>query len=253
MPFQRHIRLVVSAVVLLGAVLFGLADWAGSSSGYVVRPGDSLWTIARAHGLTVAQLAAANHLDPADILLIGTHLYIPSASARLVSASVTSAGTGSNPWSFCATFSPSPGPYGVLPSGLAGSSAYYSLAPVFEHWAAHYDLSTALLEAVAWQESGWQQGVVSPTGAVGVGQIEPYTAAFISRYLVGMTLNPRSVSDNIRLSAAFLAYLAHVEGDNRCATIAAYYEGPLNLQVKGVMPDTQQYVADVESLLPRFE
>lgn len=255
MPFQRHIRLVLSAVVLLGAVAFGLADWASSSSpGYEVQPGDSLWSIASAHGLTVSQLAAANHLDPADILLIGTHLYIPSAAAGVVAASFTPAtSAGASPSSFCADFTPSPGPYGVLPPGLYGSSAYYDLTPIFEHWASHYGLSTPLLEAVAWQESGWQQGVVSPTGAIGVGQIEPYTAAFISRYLVGMNLDPSSVSDNIRLSAAFLDYLAGVEGNNRCATIAAYYEGPLTLQAKGVLPETQQYVADVEALLPRFE
>ena len=42
-------------------------------------------------------------------------------------------------------------------------------------------------------------------------------------------MNINSVSDNIRMSAAFLAYLADIEGNNRCETIAAYYEGPVNL------------------------
>jgi soluble lytic murein transglycosylase-like protein len=243
---------VVSAAVLVGAVIFGLADWtSSSSSGYVVQPGDSLWRIATAHGLTVAQLAGANRLDPADILPIGLHLYVPSNSAQLDSAPVPS--TKATPFTFCATFSPDPGPYGVLPAALAGSSRYYGLAPIFRRWASHYGLSLPLLEAVAWQESGWQQGVVSPTGAVGVGQIEPYTAKFIADDLVGEPLNIHSVSDNIRMSAAFLAHLADIEGNNQCATIAAYYEGPLNLQSVGVMPSTRQYVADVEALLPRFE
>jgi hypothetical protein len=55
------------------------------------------------------------------------------------------------------------------------------------------------------------------------------------------------------MSAAFLAYLAGVEGNNQCETIAAYYEGPLNLGQYGVFPETQAYVASVEALLPRFE
>lgn len=246
---------MAALLALAGLVGFGLADWSGSSSpGYVVQPGDSLWSIATSHGLTVARLAAANSLDPNDILPIGKHLYLPSnGSVQLDSASVGGSPHSSSPWTFCATFSSSPGPTGVLPSQLAGTSRYYQLAPVFEHWASYYGLSLPLLEAVAWQESGWQQNVVSATGAVGVGQIEPYTATFIQQDLIGLRLNSNSVSDNIRMSAAFLAYLAHIEGNNRCATIAAYYEGPLMLQTKGVIPETQQYVADVEALEPRFQ
>jgi soluble lytic murein transglycosylase-like protein len=63
----------------------------------------------------------------------------------------------------------------------------------------------------------------------------------------------KAVSDNIRMSAAFLAYLAGIEGNNRCATIAAYYEGPDNLSQIGIFPDSQAYVASVEALIPRFE
>jgi soluble lytic murein transglycosylase-like protein len=68
-----------------------------------------------------------------------------------------------------------------------------------------------------------------------------------------MPMNIKSVSDNIRMSAAFLAYLAGVENNNRCATIAAYYEGPDNLDQYGVFSDTRAYVASVEALIPRFE
>lgn len=260
MPLKRHLRLAAAAAVLAGVVAFGLADWSSSTSGaYVVRPGDSLWSIATSRGITVDQLAGANHLDPADILLIGTHLVIPSDGsgeaqevAAAVPASSGSSGT-QNAQAFCASFEANPGPWGELPSQLAGSSTYYRLLPIFEHWASYYGVSLPLVEAVDWQESGWQQGVVSPTGAVGVGQVEPYTATFIQTYLIGESLNLQSVSDNIRMSAAFLNYLAHIEGDNRCETIAAYYEGPLNLQTLGILPSAQQYVADVEALEPRFE
>lgn len=254
MPTHRLARLVIALSALAGAVSVGLADWSGGSPAYVVRPGDTLWSIATSHGISVAQLASANRMNPLDILPIGRELEIPSSSAVASTAAVSAPETShSNPFGFCATFEASPGPWGVLPAGLAGSSRYVQLDPIFRRWAAYYGLSLPLLEAVAWEESGWQQGVVSVTGAVGVGQIEPYTASFISQQLVGLSLDyVSSASDNIRMSAAFLSYLAGREGGNQCATIAAYYEGPVNLQNLGVLPDAQTYVADVEALIPRF-
>jgi hypothetical protein len=248
MPFQRHLRWALGALTFLAVAGAGLADWSGGDGLYTVRPGDSLWSIARAHHTTVATLAALNALDPADILPIGVHLKLPDSGGSPRPAPVAAG----SPWAFCADFQQPSEPYGVLPAGLAGTSAYYEMAPLFSRWASYYGLYRPLLEAVAWQESGWQQDVVSPTGAVGVGQIEPYTASFIASDLVGESLDLNSASDNIRMSAAFLAYLAHREGNNACATIAAYYEGPLELQTHGVLPDTAQYVADVEALEARF-
>jgi len=224
---------------------------------YTVQPGDSLWAISRADSVTVGQLAGANHMNPNDILLIGRHLSIPGTSpspaAGAPSASATVAAKAANPWTFCTTFRSSGAPVGVLPDLLRRSPHRLALQPLYIKWANRYGLSLALLEAIGWQESGWQQGVVSSTGAIGAGQIMPGTASFIASTLIGRPLDIHSVSDNIRMSAAFLAYLADVEGNNRCATIAAYYEGPLNLGTYGVFSDTQSYVASVEALIPRFE
>ena len=244
--------MVVTAGLVAGLVGFGLADASGSSSGYTVRAGDTLWGIATAHGITVAQLASANNLDPNQILPIGKNLVFPGSGSAATATAAPRPRSG-NPWTFCSSFVATPGRWGVLPSGLAGSTAYRQLKPLFDEWAGTYNVSEPLLEAIAWQESGWQEGVVSPTGAVGVGQIEPGTAAFISSQLVGEPLNLRSSSDNIRMSAAFVSYLANLEGDNRCATIAAYYEGPINLQKYGVVSSARTYVADVEALEPMFQ
>ncbi|MGH9055378.1 MAG: lytic transglycosylase [Acidimicrobiales bacterium] len=248
--------MIASLGLLLAA---GAAGFTTSAAGtYIVQPGDSLWAISRAHGITVSQLAAANGMGVNDILLIGRHLNLPGTSTpdppgSSPSASASAPSTAANPWTFCSTFSPSGGPWGVMPDLLRSSPDRLALQPLFIKWADHYGLSLPLLEAVAWQESGWQQGVVSQAGAVGTGQLLPSTASFISGTLVGMPLDINSVSDNIRMSAAFLAYLADLEGNNRCATIAAYYEGPINLSQYGVFPETQAYVASVEALIPRFE
>ncbi len=251
-----RLRPFVALALFAGMLSGGLAAYySASTGGYVVQPGDSLWSIAINHRTTVAELASLNHLDPSGLLLIGRHLQLPSSGASYVTASdypVLGRGTlGAQ--AFCSSLVAASGPYGVLPSRLAYSPSRLALQPIFEEWAAHYGLSLPLLEAVDWQESGWQQSVVSYTGAVGVGQIMPATGDFIANVLIGQPMNVNSVSDNIRMSAAFLAYLSGVEHDNRCATIAAYYEGPLNLAAAGVYSSTQQYVADVEALIPRFE
>jgi soluble lytic murein transglycosylase-like protein len=246
------------ALASLGLLVgVGAAGFATSAHVYVVQPGDSLWAISQANGLTVQQLAAANNMNLNDILLIGRHLLIPSnqpaPAPAAPSASPTGAATTENAWTFCANFTSQGGPWGVLPGLLQQSPDRLALRPLFIRWANYYNLSLPLLEAIAWQESGWQQGVVSSAGAVGTGQIMPTTAKFISGSIIGMHMNINSVSDNIRMSAAFLAYLAGVEGNNRCATIAAYYEGPDNLRQYGIFPDAQVYVASVEALIPEFE
>lgn len=54
------------------------------ASTYAVKSGDSLWTIARKHGLTVAQLSAANNLAATAALRPGQKLLIPSKASAPV-------------------------------------------------------------------------------------------------------------------------------------------------------------------------
>ena len=48
---------------------------------YVVKPGDSLWTIGQAHNVSIARLVKANHVGPKDVLRIGQQLTIPTRSS----------------------------------------------------------------------------------------------------------------------------------------------------------------------------
>ena len=259
MPKHRLFSLAVAVLTLGGLAYAGQASFSSSShETYLVHAGDSLWSISQAHGVTVQQLAATNGMSLADVLLIGRTLVIPTAAATSPAPNRTTTATTS-------PVSPAPvspttpeacppptgaGLYGVRPEM---SAAEARLRPLFVQWAQAYGVSPALVEAVAWQESGWQETVVSGAHAVGVGQLIPATSDFVSRYLIGERLNVRSAADNIRMTARFIAYLESVEGGNLCHTIAAYYEGPGNLAEHGIFAMSVPYIADVEALIPRFE
>ena len=55
----------------------------GWSRTYVVRPGDTLSGIALRYHVSLGQLAGANDLDPAKLLLIGTRLVVPGGALDL--------------------------------------------------------------------------------------------------------------------------------------------------------------------------
>jgi soluble lytic murein transglycosylase-like protein len=244
------------AVVALAAAIFaGSADYSGSTlpRTITVQSGDTLWGIAVANGLTVAQLAAANDMSPSDLLLIGRHLVIPVGSPSAQEAIATTPTQSASEATFCAVTTFYRGPWGVLPAPLQADPARLALRPVMVSWADAYGLDPALLEAVAWQESGWQEGVISGAQAVGIGQLLPATARFVDNDLVGANLNFRSATDNIHMEAAFLAYLVRQVGNNPCMVAAAYYQGPAAVETYGVFPETQQYVRDVLALQPQFE
>jgi membrane-bound lytic murein transglycosylase D len=57
-------------------------DLAKQRSNYTVRSGDSLWTVAKRHGMSVPTLAQANGLSSKARLRIGQKLYIPDLSPQ---------------------------------------------------------------------------------------------------------------------------------------------------------------------------
>lgn len=259
LPRPVIVTRMLAGILALGLLLLaGQASFSSSSpTTYVVRGGDNLWTIASSRHVTVSQLASVNGLNPNAILLIGTRLTIPSGTTTVASTSTprTASASGGAPsassGNFCATFSPRYDARGVLPSTLQANSARLAMRPIFVSWAERYGVSPALVEAIAWQESGWQEGVVSPASAVGVGQLLPSTATFVSQSLLGTGLNINTVNDNIRMEARYLAYLQGNLGST-CATVAGYYEGLQNMQRYGVLGESQAYVASVEAMIPSF-
>lgn len=242
----------VGALVLVGQASFGRSPTRRSIK---VAWGDTLWGLSQRYGVTMQELAAANHMQVSNVLYAGTTLYLPAVgSGATASASPTIPANpvvAVPPGSFCATYQPPSGPRGQLPAQLAASASLLALRPTFVHWGEAYGVPVSLMEAEAWQESGWNNRVVSAAGAVGIGQLLPATADFVNQSL-GTHLSLGSPSDNIHMMAAFLGYLLRASGGDVCDAVASYYQGLRTTVDVGVLPVSQIYVRDVLSLRPRF-
>lgn len=219
-----------------------VAAASSGSGGYLVAPGDTLSSIAARYGVGVQQLAADNGLDPAGVLLSGTTINVsglsaaaPQAAAEPVSTTVT-------------TSSPAVGGGG----GAQATPETVSASQVGSI-AAQNGVSSSLAEAIGYQESGFNNNMVSSTGATGVMQIEPGTWNYIGQNLAGPPpLSPTSAADNIRGGVLLLHSLLAQTGGDPAMAAAAYYQGLDSVRQHGMYPDTQQYVNNVMALRQRF-
>lgn len=192
---------------------------------HTIAVGESLTSIAAMQRTTVQQLVAANPdiVDP-NLIFVGESLNLPGGSA---SATTTSATTTQVDYI---------------------SSATADVPTLLTQYAQAYGLDPVLVQALAWQESGWRQGVVSSADAIGVMQILPSTADWLATDVVGRPLDVSgNVNDNIEAGVAFLRYLINNTGSVQLG-VAAYYQGPGSLAAIGMLPETQQYVSNIMAI-----
>lgn len=107
--------------------------------------------------------------------------------------------------------------------------------------AAKYDISPALLEAVVWQESRWNERAVSPVGARGLAQLMPGTAA-------QMGINAGDPAANLEGGARYLRLQLDAFEGNVEKALAAYNAGPGRVVKAGGIPnirETREYVAAI--------
>jgi soluble lytic murein transglycosylase-like protein len=110
----------------------------------------------------------------------------------------------------------------------------------------------SLASAIAWQESGFNNAMVSGANARGVMQVLPGTWAWVQQNLARRQLDPASPIDNVGAGVLYLGrLLAETNGDPALAT-AAYYQGLASVRQVGMLPETQRYVANVLALRSRF-
>lgn len=113
------------------------------------------------------------------------------------------------------------------------------VAQAIDAAAARYDLAPELVDAIARQESAYNQAAVSPKGAIGVMQLMPGTARTLG-------VDPRDAVANIHGGAAYLRQLINRFDGRIDLALAAYNAGPGAVaRHAGVPPyrETQAYVA----------
>jgi LysM repeat protein len=259
----------------------GSAPVGVSSSGastHVVRRGETLSGIAVRYETSVGALARANHLRNPNFIVAGTSLKVPGGSAPV---GVSSSGASTHVVQPGETLSGIAARYGTsaqalarannladpgfivagttlnVPGGGSGSSASTpvpasstSVQASLERHAAGHNVDASLVKAMAWQESGWQQDVVSEAGAIGVMQVMPATARYVNGVLGEGNLDVRTADDNIHLGVRYLRHLLDTMPSERDA-IAAYLAGPGNIGKK-LTREQRRYVRAVQSHRPRF-
>jgi N-acetylmuramoyl-L-alanine amidase len=202
--------------------------------GYTVRPGDSLSGIAATAGVSMQQLAWMNGLDPDNYLLAGTVLKLP-----------TGASAPSNP-------TPAPAQT-IIPAAAPNPTNEFVSHEQIAQIAAEHGVPASMASAIAYQESGFNNAMVSSANARGVMQIMPGTWDWVNRSLAGSNpLNPNSAMDNVRGGVLYLRQLLNDFGGDQNSAIAAYYQGEGAVKSRGLYPETQQYVNSVNALRPRF-
>ena len=213
-----------------------------------MQPGDTLSAIAARAGTSTDALAAANGIDPNAPLLSGTVLRLSGGSTEGVQPGSSAAQEGeaatSQPAGEAAEGSASAPPYPtdetVTPSEVGSIAAENGVPP-------------SLAEAIASQESGFNNSFTSSSGARGVMQIIPATWSSIGQELAGATpLAPASAASNVRGGVLLLRSLLKATGGDSALATAAYYQGLASVREQGQEPATEQYVENVLALRQQF-
>jgi LysM repeat protein len=258
------------------AALPGLA-----TASYTVGAGDTLADIAARFGIDASALASSNGIQNANLIVVGQVLSVPAgpsggqstgttpptavlphlthivAEGETLSviadqyhttvAELVAANALTNP-SFLSS-----GEALLVPSVVSAASRA-EVRAILKSVEQEFALPDGLLQALAWQESGWQQQVTSGAGAVGVTQVLPTTALWALQFLVDGADNWQlSALDNARVGGSFLKHLLNLANGNVATAVAAYYQGWDSIQSKGMYDDTRQYVANVLALWPQFK
>jgi soluble lytic murein transglycosylase-like protein len=177
-------------------------------------------------------MAYMNGLDPKAHLVAGTILKLPTGASITPTA-------------------PAPARTIVPQAAPVATPARLSATQVGS-LAAQQGVPSSLAAAIAWQESGFNNAMVSDANARGVMQVMPGTWDWVQANLAGRTLDPNSATDNVHAGVLYLKRLLEATGGDENAAIAGYYQGLASVQSRGMFDDTKRYVANVQALRSRF-
>jgi LysM repeat protein len=228
---------------------------------HVVRPGETVTTIARRYGVSVTSVLRRNGLRSTSTIHPGRRLLVAGAGTTATSTrstrttSTRPAGRPAKP--------PKNVPFrrysGAVTSAAAANRAELGTRRVPTRAAARdlirsaarrHGVDPALALAVAKMESGFNQKQVSIANAIGIMQVIPSSGRWASQ-LVGRPLDLMDAEDNVEAGVALLRALLRAAPDERIA-IAGYYQGLAGVQRNGMYPDTRRYVATVQALKRQY-
>jgi soluble lytic murein transglycosylase-like protein len=199
---------------------------------YKVRRGDTLSGLAAAAHVAAGQIAYMNGLKLDRPLLAGTVIKLPTGAAIRPSA-------------------PAPART-IVPAAAPAASPGRLTASEVSALAAERGAPASLAAAIAWQESGFNNAMVSGANARGIMQILPGTWSWVQSNLAGAQLDPASPADNVRAGSLYLAHLMRQTNGDPALAAAAYYQGLSSVRRVGMLPETRRYVANVLALRGRF-
>lgn len=247
---MKNLRNGLAAGALAVALAGSLVGPASADNSHIVYEGDTLSHIADSYGMTVRELALLNGIDDPDLIFPGQEIVVSASGSGVaeVEEEVSAEPVAEVAHSTWSDEDVSEGGPGELP-------------PAFPVWqvreliidAAHrYGWDPNLILAQAWQESYWRQDEISWTGAIGVMQVMPATAAEMESWYFGHDMNIfYSAYDNIEMGIAYLSVLYEETGSVELA-LASYYQGWTSVQRDGFFPDTHEYVDRIFMFQQKF-
>jgi LysM repeat protein len=201
---------------------------------YVVRAGDNLTKLSRKLGHSIGWLKARNSLRSSTIVI----------GQKLV-------------YGVRATSVPRPG------TSVSSSAAYHRallkqrsmpsrahVRALIRDSARRHGVPTSLALALSYQESGFQQRVVSPVDAIGVMQVLPSTGRSLGR-MHGRSYDLLRVEDNVEAGVTLISDLLRATGSVERA-LAGYYQGLGSVSRVGYLPQTKAYTRNILLLRQRF-
>src|SRR4051794_12878709 len=207
---------------------------------YVVRTGDNLTKLSRTLHSTVPQLKALNHLRSSTIV-IGQRLAY-RVTVRVAAAPAARAGGTSSVARSAAQHR------AVLRSRPMPARSH--VRSLIRASAQRHGLPSDLVLALSYQESGFQQRVVSPVDAIGVMQVLPSTGRSLGR-MHGRSYDLLRVEDNVESGVTLIADLLRATGSVDRA-LAGYYQGLGSVNRIGYLPQTKAYIENITLLRKRF-
>ncbi|GGB20683.1 hypothetical protein GCM10011492_08270 [Flexivirga endophytica] len=230
-----------------------------TASPYRVRPGDNLTAIAARQHVSLAALIKANGISNPNRVLSGSVLRIPHTAAPHRAAPKKKP-VAHQPAKKSSHKSPKKS--GAQRKAAARSSSARSALSkravpsrtqtkaMIEKTARRYGVNPQLALGISWQESGWNQRVVSGVNAIGVMQVLPQSGEWASS-MVGHDLDLMDTQDNITAGVVILRYLTS-NATNLDQAIGGYYQGLAGVKQHGPYEETKQYVRNVRALMERL-